>query len=242
MRGFQSGNPALKESYFRDAAVGNNRAMTVTGTVNKTGLLLVICVATAAWSWFRPASTGLIALGAVGGLVLALVTAFKREWSPVTAPLYAVCEGLFLGALSSLYELQYPGIVQNAVSLTFGTLFALLLAYRMGFIRVTDKFRRGVFAATGAIFLVYLASFVMGFFGVSVPFIHSAGLLGIGISLAIVVVAALNLVLDFDFIEQGAAMDAPRYMEWYGAFALMVTLVWLYLEILRLLSKLQRRN
>jgi uncharacterized YccA/Bax inhibitor family protein len=179
--------------------------------------------------------------GAIGGLVLALVTVFKKEWSPVTAPMYALVEGFFLGAISAVFEARFPGIVFQAVLLTFGTLFALLVAYRSGLIKVTENFKLGVVAATGGIALLYLASFVLSFFNINVPVIHEASWLGIAFSLFVVVVAALNLVLDFDFIENGAAARAPKYMEWYGAFGLMVTLVWLYVEFLRLLSKLQQR-
>jgi len=169
------------------------------------------------------------------------VTVFKKEWSPVTAPMYALVEGFFLGAISAVFEARFPGIVFQAVLLTFGTLFALLVAYRSGLIKVTENFKLGVVAATGGIALLYLASFVLGFFNINVPVIHEASGWGIAFSLFVVVVAALNLVLDFDFIENGAAARAPKYMEWYGAFGLMVTLVWLYVEFLRLLSKIQQR-
>ena len=179
--------------------------------------------------------------GAIGGLVLALITVFKKEWSPVTAPMYALVEGLFLGAISAVFNAKFPGIVFQAVLLTFGTLFALLFAYRSGLIKATENFKLGVIAATGGIALLYLASFVLGFFNINVPVIHDSGWLGIAFSLFVVVVAALNLVLDFDFIETGVAQRAPKYMEWYGAFGLMVTLVWLYVEFLRLLSKIQQR-
>jgi uncharacterized YccA/Bax inhibitor family protein len=157
-------------------------------------------------------------------------------------PVYAAFEGLLLGGISAMYEQRYEGIVINAVALTFGTLAALLLAYRAGLVRATENFKLGIFAATGGIALVYLISMVMGFFGRSIPYIHESGLIGIGFSLFVVTIAALNLVLDFDFIERGAELGAPRYMEWVGAFGLLVTLVWLYLEILRLLAKLQDRR
>ena len=173
------------------------------------------------------------------GFILAMITIFKKEWSPVTSPVYALCEGVFLGGLSALMELQYPGIVIQAVGLTFGTLFCLLAVYKSGLIKVTDNFRMGIVAATGGICLVYFASIVLSFFGAGIPFIHDSGPLGIGFSLFVVVIAALNLVLDFDFIEKAAEQGAPRYMEWFAAFGLMVTLVWLYIEILRLLAKLR---
>ncbi|MFL9582880.1 Bax inhibitor-1/YccA family protein [Stenotrophomonas sp. AB1(2024)] len=251
----RSGNPALSESTFLDLASGSvvtspDQAMTINGTVNKTGILLLLTVLTAAFAWSQAlgadgqiASGAMIYVigGAVGGLILALVTVFKKEWSPVTAPMYALVEGFFLGAISAVFEARFPGIVFQAVLLTFGTLFALLAAYRSGLIKVTENFKLGVVAATGGIALLYLASFVLGFFDINVPVIHEASWLGIAFSLFVVVVAALNLVLDFDFIENGAAARAPKYMEWYGAFGLMVTLVWLYVEFLRLLSKLQQR-
>jgi uncharacterized YccA/Bax inhibitor family protein len=223
--------------------------MTVQGTATKTGLLLVLAVAAAILPWQifmrseNPAAAmPFVAGGAIAGLVLALVTVFKKTWSPVTAPLYAVAEGLALGGISALFEVRFPGIVVQAVFLTMGTLLGLLLAYKSRIIRATENFKLGVFAATAGIALTYLASFIMGFFGMSFGFIHSSGTFGILFSVGVVIIAALNLVLDFDFIEQGADRGAPKYMEWYGAFGLMVTLVWLYLEILRLLSKLRDRR
>jgi uncharacterized YccA/Bax inhibitor family protein len=180
--------------------------------------------------------------GAIAGFVIALVTVFKKNWAAVTAPLYALAEGLFLGGLSAIFESMYPGIVIQAVSLTFGTLVCLLLAYRSGMIKATENFKLGIVAATGAIGLIYLVTMGLGLFGIRMPFIHESGIVGIGFSLFVVVIAALNLVLDFDFIENGAAQGAPKYMEWFAAFGLMVTLIWLYVEILRLLSKLRSRN
>jgi uncharacterized YccA/Bax inhibitor family protein len=199
------------------------------------------------WSHFSgpesaPALYPLILGGAIGGLILALVTTFKKTWAPFTAPMYALVEGVFIGALSAIFEVRFPGIVMQAVGLTFGTMAALLLAYRSGLIRATEKFKLGVVAATGGVLLLYVANFVMGFFGHSMDFISGNSTLGIGFSIVVVIIAALNLVLDFDLIETGARSGAPKYMEWYGAFALVVTLVWLYLELLRLLSKLQSRN
>ncbi|MEG3791627.1 Bax inhibitor-1/YccA family protein [Lysobacter sp. CCNWLW3] len=251
----RSGNPALKESTFLDLATGSvvqgdSQAMSLNGTVNKTGLLLLLTVITAAYAWSQiritpEGATGLMPfmlIGGLGGFVLAMVTVFKKTWAPVTAPAYALVEGLFLGAISSMFEARFPGIVMQAVMLTFGTLFALLLAYRSGLIKATENFKLGVAAATGGIFLLYLVSFGMSLFGKNIPYIHESGLIGIGFSLFVVVVAALNLVLDFDFIETGVEQRAPKYMEWYAAFGLMVTLVWLYIEFLRLLSKLQSRN
>ena len=250
----RSGNPALKESTFLDLGSGTvvsraSGAMTLNGTVNKTGLLLVLAVITAAFAWNQVEVTaegmtgGLYVWGGlIGGFILAMVTVFKKEWSPVTAPMYALVEGFFLGGISAVFEARYPGIVFQAVLLTFGTLFALLFAYRSGLIKATENFKLGVVAATGGIALVYLATIVLGFFGIDIPMIHDNGIVGIGFSLFVVVIAALNLVLDFDFIETGVERGAPKFMEWYGAFGLMVTLVWLYIEFLRLLSKLQSRN
>ncbi|MCE7032489.1 Bax inhibitor-1/YccA family protein [Lysobacter sp. GX 14042] len=250
----RSGNPALKESTFLDPGSGaivrgDQGTMTLNGTVNKTGMLLLMAVATATFAWSQVSTpAGIVGAapymwgGAIGGLVLALVTVFKKEWAPVTAPMYALVEGLFLGAVSAMFNHLYEGIVMQAVLLTFGTLFALLFAYRSGLIRATENFKLGVAAATGGIMLVYLASIVLGLFGIDIPMIHESGLVGIGFSLVVVVIAALNLVLDFDFIESGVEQGAPRYMEWYGAFGLMVTLVWLYVEFLRLLAKLQSRD
>ena len=181
-------------------------------------------------------------IGGIGGLILALVTVFKREWAGFTAPAYAVCEGLALGGISAMFEMKFPGLVMQAVALTFGTLFCLLMAYKTRIIRVTEKFKLGVFVATAAIGLLYLVSFVLGFFHIQVPFMVGSSLISIGFSLFVVGIAALNLVLDFDFIEQGAEAGAPKYMEWFGAFGLMVTLVWLYIEMLQLLAKLRGRD
>ena len=250
----QSGNPALNKNTFLDVANGTlsargDDAMTINGTVNKTGMLLILVLVGAMYAWSQfsgpasaPAMFPLVAGGAIGGLVLALITVFKKTWATVTEPLYALVEGVFIGALSAIFEARYPGIVMQAVGLTFGTMAAMLIAYRSGLIRATEKFKLGVVAATGGILLLYLAQFVMGFFGHSMGFISGNGTMAIGFSAVVVVIAALNLILDSDLIESGAQSGAPKYMEWYGAFALVVTLVWLYLEILRLLSKLQSRN
>ena len=249
----RSGNPALKDTTFLDLSTGtvvarDGGAMSLNGTVNKTGTLLLLAVLTAAFAWSQtltptgelaPAASIYLWGGAIGGLVLALVTAFKKTWSPVTAPLYALVEGFFLGAISAIYNARFEGIVMQAVLLTFGTMFALLFAYRSGLIKATENFKLGIVAATGGIALVYLATIVLRMFGKDIPMIHESGIVGIGFSLFVVVIAALNLVLDFDFIESGVEAGAPKYMEWYGAFGLMVTLVWLYVEFLRLLSKLR---
>ena len=250
----RSGNPALGESTFLDLGTGavvRNDAgtMTLNGTVNKTAFLLVLTLVAAMYTWSRFFAGDVAGLmpfiwgGMIGGLVVALVTVFKKEWSPFTAPLYAVLEGLAIGAISAVFEQRFPGIVMQAVGLTFGTLAALLLAYRSGLVRATENFKLGVVAATGGIMLLYLVNIGMRLFGFDgMGFIHDSSWLGIGFSAVVVVVAALNLVLDFDFIEQGVEHGAPKYMEWYAAFGLLVTLIWLYLEILRLLAKLQSRD
>jgi uncharacterized YccA/Bax inhibitor family protein len=244
-------NPVLStrvlEQFGRGGQAYTGEAMTVEGTINKSALLLLLVVVPATWVWSQVMHGGLEAAmpwmwgGLLGGFVTALVTIFKKEWAPLTAPLYAALEGLAIGGLSAVFEMQYRGIVLPAVALTFGTLACMLAVYRSGLIRVTDRFRLGVVAATGGIALVYLATLVLSLFHVSVPFIYAGGTFGIIVSLVIVTVAALNLVLDFDFIDQAVGVGAPKYVEWYAAFGLMVTLIWLYLEMLRLLGKMRRR-
>lgn len=243
----RSGNPILKEKAFT-GQVMTGEAMTIQGTVNKTGLLLFFVVVSAAWTWgLVHSETPQAAIpwmlgGALGGFVVALVTVFKKTWAPISAPIYALLEGLFLGGISAILEQRYPGIAIQAVSLTFAVMFVMLLAYKFGIIRATRGFKLGVIAATGGIALVYIVNMVMTFFfHRPMAFLNSSSPLGIGISVFIVIIAALNLILDFDMIETAARMGAPKYMEWYGAFGMMVTLVWLYLEILRLLSKVRDR-
>jgi uncharacterized YccA/Bax inhibitor family protein len=243
---FRSGNPILRDDTFKGLPRAAGETMTLQGTVNKTGLSLLILLAAASYTWQgvtreNPVSP-LLWVGLLGGLVLALATSFKPVWAPFTTPLYAALEGLFLGGISGLYELRYPGLVMNAVGLTFGCLAALLLTYSTGLIRPSEKFKTGVMVATGGVALLYLVSMGLGFFGKTVPLIHDSGTIGIAFSVFVVALAAMNLVLDFDFIESGAQRGAPKYMEWFGAFALLVTLVWLYLEMLRLLAKLQNRK
>lgn len=240
---FRSGNPTLSESIFQKQETlktAHEGAMTIDGTVNKIGILFLLLLIGASISWYQPSQI-FIWLGALGGFFVAIVTVFKKEWSPVTAPLYSILEGLFLGAISMMYANQYEGIVFNAIVLTLGIFAAMLVTYRSGLIEVNQKFRMGVIAATGGIALVYVASIILGLFGINLSLVTGTGMFGIGFSLIVVVVAALNLVLDFDLIEQGARAGAPKYFEWYTAFGLIITLVWLYLELLRLLSKLQRR-
>ena len=249
----RTANPALNERTFADirSYIETDHAMTVQGTVNKTGILLILVVLAAGFTWhifFSAASPDPSAVapymmvGAFGGLLVGLVTVFKPTWAPVTAPLYSVLEGLFVGGISSVAEAQYSGIAIQAVGLTFGTCLAMLLAYSSGLIKATEKFKMGVVAATGGIALVYLVSIGLGLFGVRVPYVYENGLIGIGFSVIVVTIAALNLVLDFDLVDTGVRNGFPRYMEWYAAFGLMVTLIWLYIEILRLLIKLRTRE
>jgi len=238
----RTANPALNAKTFDVANTGAG-VMTIQGTVSRAAMLLALLFAATLLTWNAPQErASWIMIGAIAGFIVALITIFKKTLAPVTAPIYAVCQGVMLGGISSLFENRFPGIVMQAVLLTFGTLGALLLAYTSRLIRATENFKLGVVAATGGIALFYFVSWILGFFGVQIPMISGSGPVGIIFSAVIVVVAALNLVLDFDFIEQGAEQGAPKYMEWYAAFGLIVTLVWLYMEILRLLSKLQNRR
>ena len=245
----RTANPALNKKTFEALPRTNDEVMTINGTVNKTALSLMILLVGALYTWKIFTETMSVEAiypwligGFIGGFIVALITIFKKTLAPITTPIYALLEGVALGGLSAWFESIYPGIVVQAVTLTFGVLFALLFAYRSGLIKVTKNFRLGVVAATGGIALVYLISWLMNMFtGAGIGMIHESGIMGIGFSLFVVVIAALNLVLDFDFIETGAEQGAPKYMEWYGAFGLIVTLVWLYIEILRLLSKLRSR-
>ncbi len=239
----RSGNPALRSNVFTGVRpVDSTDVMTIQGTVNKTFILLALIIFSAGWVWSNPIRyLPLLWIGLIGGFIVAMVTIFKKQWAAFTSPIYAVLEGLVLGGISALMEKAYPGIVMQAVGLTFSTLFCLLLAYKSRLIKVTENFKLGIVAATGGIALLYLTTLVLGFFGVKVPFIYESGPIGIGFSFFVVIIAALNLVIDFDFIEKGAQSGAPKYLEWYGAFGLIVTLIWLYLEILRLLAKLKER-
>lgn len=248
----QSKNPVFQTEAFRGGYAGSIGAvdtMTIDGTVNRTGVLVLLAMVTGSITWGQvatgnPAAVGLFWGGLIGGFILAMVTVFKQTWAPYTAPLYAAAEGLFLGGISSMVQQadpRYTGIVFQAILLTFGTLLAMLMLYKSGVIKVTEKFRTGVMTATAGIFVAYLLNFLLSLFGVGLN-LWSMGGFGIIISLVVIGVAALNLVLDFDFIERGAAMGLPKYMEWVGAFGLMVTLVWLYIEFLRLLTILQGRD
>ena len=251
---FKSGNPALSEKRFKDTVlddvVTHENAMTVKGTLQKFGFLFLMVMGTAFYSWKEFVDGGnvmpLILIGAIGGLVVAIVLMFKKEWAPFLAPAYALLEGLFVGGISAYYNYafaaQAPGIVINAVGLTFGTAIAMYLLYSFKIIKATEKFKSVIITATVGIAIFYLVVMVLRMFGFeNMPFLHEGSTFGIIFSLVVTGIAALNLILDFDMIERGSEMGAPKYMEWYGAFGLMVTIVWLYLEILRLLSKISRK-
>ncbi len=239
----RSGNPALSSKTFKNLDFTSENRMTLDGTVNKIGMSLVILFLTAYYT-YSSANTSYILFGFIGGFILALATIFKKEWAPYTVPLYAALEGLALGGISAVYAAAYDGIVPQAIILTFGICGSLLFAYKTGIIKPTENFKLGIFAATAGIGVVYLVSFIMSFWGSGLPLMNpqDSSLMSIGFSIFVVIIASLNLVLDFDFIEEGVEQGAPKYMEWYGAFGLLVTLIWLYLEILRLLAKLNSRD
>ncbi len=239
-------NPILNDKFTERVRVLEGEPMTVNGTIQITAFLGLILVAAAAFVWsrftagFTDQATMLTMGGAIVGFILAMVVAFTRI--KYLIPVYAACEGLFLGGVSAMMQAVYPGIVAQAVAGTFAALFSMLILYRTGMIKCTDKFRSVIFIATASIAVVYLVNFIGSFFNMQVPYLNSSSAIGIGISLVIVVIVALNLIVDFDFIERGAQNMLPKDMEWYGAFGLMVTLVWLYMEILRLLAKFSDRN
>lgn len=246
----KSSNPTLADNAFSGFGhVDRADAMTVQGVVFKTAIALCCVMLTAGYTWIKFYESGqqptsismLMMVGALGGLLLAFATVIKKEWAPVTTIFYSLLEGLFIGGLSAMMEASFPGIVIQAAGLTLGTLAAMLFVYQTGLIKATEGFKMGVFAATGGIAIVYIVTIALSFFGIQVPAIYGNGWFGILFSLFVVAIAALNFVIDFDFIEHGAKHGAPKYMEWYGAFALMVTLIWLYVEFLRLLSKLRER-
>ena len=238
----RSGNPALNKNTFKGLRAEGD-TMTIDGTVNKTSIALFILLFSAYYT-YSTANTSFVFIGFILGIVLAIATIIKKQWAPITVPLYAICEGLALGGISAIYESMYAGIVQQAIFLTIGIFAALLFAYKTKIIKATENFKLGVFAATGGIALVYFISFIMSFFGssISILSIQNASLMSIGFSLFVVIIASLNLVLDFDFIEEASESNVPKYMEWYATFGLLITLIWLYLEILRLLAKLQSRR
>lgn len=249
---FKGGNPAISEKTFEQVHHFEGEAMTVRGTMNKFGMMMLFLIGAAAFTWniFYLQGPQAVAPWMWGslivGFILALIIIFKKTWAPYLALGYALCQGLFLGAISAFYDFafaeSYPSIIMHAVLLTMGTAAAMYIFYKTGIIRATGTFRKVVLVATAGIGLFYLAAIVMRLFGAEMPYLHDNGPIGIGISLVIVVVAALNLVLDFDMIDKGAESGAPKYFEWFGAFGLLVTIVWLYLEMLRLLSKLSSRD
>lgn len=250
---YKSGNPVLSQQIFgKTIDAHSTETMTIRGTITKFGFLLFMVISGAAYTWSLyekgqyQLMTTLLWVGLIGGLITVLIIAYKPTLAPYLSPLYGLLEGLFLGAVSvvinaSLAE-SYPGIVMQAVGLTFGVAIAMFLLYSFGVIKATEKFKSIIFSATAGIAIFYLLSWVLRMFNINMPFMYDSSLLGIGISLFVIAIAALNLILDFDMIERGAEMGAPKYMEWYGAFGLLVTIVWLYIEILRLLSRFAGRK
>lgn len=251
---FKSGNPTLGEKKFRSTVLADvlthENAMTLKGTLQKFGFLFLMVMGSAFYSWKQYAEGGnvtpLLWVGALGGLAIAITLAFKPIWSQWLAPLYSLLQGLFIGAISSMYNTAFaetaPNIIINAVGLTFGVAAAMYLLFSFRIIKATEKFKSVIIAATMGIALFYVLVLILRAFNVNIAFLHEGSMMGIGFSVFVVAIAALNLILDFDMIEKGVEMGAPKYMEWYGAFGLMVTMVWLYLEILRLLSKISSRD
>lgn len=247
----QSNNPALNANTFNSRytnVIGDNSVMTMNGTVNKSAILLAILIGAAIYPWYQ-IKTGnismlmpMLLIGLIGGLVLSFVTIFKPSFSPITAPLYAIFEGVLLGAVSAIYDEKFHGIALQALMLTVGVLSLMLFLYRTKIIRVTEGFKIGMLCAMGAIGLLYFTNFILGLFGIHLSFMTDSSPLSIGLSCIIVGVASLNLILNFDVIETGVNAGSPKYMEWYGAFGLMLALVWLYMEILSLLAKLKGRD
>ncbi len=252
---FKSGNPTLNEKMFDkslelDASLQGS--MTVSGAINKFGFMMVMLIAGAAYNWHlyqelqQNTMQTLMYVGIFGGLITAIAISFKPNWAPFLAPLYALLEGLFVGGISAImneaFAKSYPGLVMQAVGLTFGVAISMFVLYNFRIIKATERFKSVIFTATLGIGIFYLLTMVLRLFGVNVSFMYDSSLLSIGISLFVVGIAALNLILDFDMIEQGAERGAPKFMEWYGAFGLMVTIVWLYIEMLKLLSKLGGRD
>jgi uncharacterized YccA/Bax inhibitor family protein len=233
-------NPFLKEeSYLNSRTADQSEKMTVQGAVNKSFILLGIMLLTAMFSYssYNPLW---IPVGGIAGFIVVVIASFRPQNSNILAPLYAGLEGLFVGGITAIYANAFDGIVFQAITLTVGVLFTMLFLYKSQIIKVTANLRTGIIMATAGIAILYLVTMVLSFFGVSVPFIHEGGMLGIGFSLFVVGIAAMNLLLDFDSFDKGEQYGSPQYMEWYSAMGLLITLVWLYLEILRLLSKLSR--
>ncbi|MEM9917088.1 MAG: Bax inhibitor-1/YccA family protein [Bacteroidota bacterium] len=244
----KSSNPVMNEEAYKKASpdvldseivgAGQTGRMTVNGAINKTLILMGLMLITTVIGYTMVGTFGSLLMwgGAIGGLIVVLIASFKPHLSPTLAPIYALLEGLFVGAISAVYASVFDGIIFQAVSLTLAVLFMMLFIYKSRIIKVTSKFRAGVVMATGAIFLVYIVAIVLSFFGINMPYLHESSPLGIGISFVIIGVAALNLLLDFDNFEKGEQLGAPSYMEWFSAMGLLITLVWLYIEILRLIA------
>jgi len=250
---FQSGNPTLSQKIFnRSLEQTNAETMTVRGAINKFGFLLFMVLAGAAYTWHlyysnqQSTMVTLMWVGIIGGLISVFAIVFKPTWAPYLSPAYGILEGLFLGAISAIlndaFAEKYPGLVMQAVGLTFGVAIAMFLLYNFRVIRATEKFKSVIFTATAGIAIFYVLTLVLRLFSINVSFMYDSSMLGIGLSIFVVAIAALNLIIDFDMIEKGADMGAPKFMEWYGAFGLLVTMVWLYVEILRLLSRFAGRK
>lgn len=248
---FNSSNPVFGRNIFENTARNftDSNTMTVKGTMMKAMLMLILVLIGASYTWKMAfdsvapnGAMGWMIGGAIGGLVTGLIISFVPKSAGWLSPIYSILQGLFLGAISAYFEVMYKGIVLNAIGLTLAVAFLLFFIYSTRIIQVTNKLRTGIIAATGAIALFYLVTWIISLFGGNIGFMTGSSTLSIGISIVVVIVAALNLLLDFDFIEKGAAAGAPKYMEWYGAFGLMVTLIWLYIEMLKLLAKLSRRD
>lgn len=246
-KGVYMSNPILNDKFLESEVVLESQPMTVNGAINKTLILFALLLLPAAYTWslvfqgFMDKAMMLCIGGAIAGFVVALILAFARKFANVLAPVYAICEGFFVGGISAFFEASYAGIVIQAIAATFGAMLSMLLLYKAKVIVCTDKFRAVIFTATLSIAIIYLIQIVASLFGRGIPQIFTSSPIGIGFSLIVVGIAALNLIVDFDFIEQGAQRMLPKEYEWYGAFGLMVTLVWLYIEILRLLAKLRDR-
>ena len=241
---FDSSNPVMTEKAFQKSAgtlVQGGETMTVSGAVNKTLILTGILLLTTVFSYANP-NPILMWGGAIGGFIVVIFSVFKPQYSNITAPVYAALEGLFVGGISAIYASLFNGIIFQAVTITMAILFTMLFLYKSGIIKVTKSFRTGVIMATGAVALVYVVSIVLGMFGIQIPYLHQGGMIGIGISLVIIGIASLNLLLDFDNFEKGEQYGAPAYMEWFSAMGLLITLIWLYLEVLRLVSMLSGRD
>ncbi|MCR4880476.1 MAG: Bax inhibitor-1/YccA family protein [bacterium] len=243
-------NPILNENTFVSeeySQYGMTNVMTKEGVITKTTGLLLLTVVASAMAWFKAISAPeammpIFMVGIIGGFITAMIISFKRNLAQYLAPVYAILEGLAIGGISCLMEAQFPGIVYQAVLGTFAVFFTVLALYASRIIVVTEKVRGVIFSATLAVMLVYLVSFILSFFGIRVPFINDVSVVGILISVIITFIAASNFLLDFDFIERGINNYAPKQFEWYASFGLMVTLIWVYIEVLKLLAKFSRRR